>query len=122
MPNLVHWMTWIESWRELLGKSYYFLSQSDQDNVVSMVPNKSDLKTFISWFPNYRKKFQIPISGSNISWGRGIDGNGQSGGLGGSGVGSRKNAMVKKKDKRSSFVDGKVDSPVKALIKKKGEK
>lgn len=48
-----------------------------------MVPNKSDLKKFISsWFPNYRKKFQIPISGSNISWGRGIDGNGQSGGFG----------------------------------------
>lgn len=57
-----------------------------------------------------------------MSWGRGIDGNGQSGGFGGSGVGSRKNAMVKKKDKRSSFVDGKVNSPVKALIKKKRPK
>lgn len=54
--------------KELRRKSYYTLSQSDQNNFVSMLPSKSALETFLSQFPSYRENIKILMSESELSW------------------------------------------------------
>ncbi len=54
--------------KELRRKSYYTLSQSDQNNFVSMLPSKSARETFLSQFPSYRENIKILMSESELSW------------------------------------------------------